>query len=179
MDVYYFVEMHQTEHPTMPNSPILNKQPNATNKVQQLPIIQQIKQDVQVDQEKTLDPDKQVHNNLKLAATLKQLDQFKLIRKQDSLEGSSLQQQDEPEKQDNSEGSSQQQQDETEKQDNSEGSSQKQQDETKKPDHSKGTSEQQQQQDETEKERIRKVTDLYEIISREGRDGGGICPPGV
>ncbi|KAJ7385833.1 hypothetical protein OS493_013868 [Desmophyllum pertusum] len=159
-------EIHQTENQTMSNSPILNKQHNATNKVQQLPRIQQIKQDVQADQEKTLNADKQVQNN-KLAATLKQLDQFKLIRKQDNLEGSSQQQQDKPEKQDNSEGSSQQQQDETEKQDNSEGSSQKQQDETKKPDHSEGTSEQQ-QQDETEKERIRKDIriKLYSLLRR-------------
>lgn len=87
---YYFVDKSQNEPPIVPNSPTtVDKQPIInTSKVQHLPKINQVKQ------EKQINPDTQPQKN-KLAATLKQLDQYKLIRKQSSSEESSQQQEDE------------------------------------------------------------------------------------
>lgn len=99
MSIYYFLDTIQDKHPVIPNSPAtVNKQPIvSTNKDQQLPRIKQTRQDEQVNHEKQLNPDKQEQKN-KLAATLKQLDQYELIRKQASSEGNSQQQEDEAEK---------------------------------------------------------------------------------
>ena len=72
--------------------PIIN-----TNKDQQLPRIKQTKQDEQVIQEKQLNPDRQEQKK-KLAATLKQLDQYEHIKKQATSAGSSQQHEDEIEK---------------------------------------------------------------------------------
>ena len=72
--------------------PIIN-----TNKDQQLPRIKQTRQDEQVIQEKQLNPDKQEQKN-KLAATLKQLDQYEHIKKQATSAGSGQQHEDEIEK---------------------------------------------------------------------------------
>lgn len=56
-----------------------------------------MKQNDQVNEQKQLDPEKQEHSN-KLAATLKQLDHYKLIRKESNSEESIQQQDDEIEK---------------------------------------------------------------------------------
>ena len=99
------------------NSHTANKKA-ITKKVQQLPRIQKVKQDAQVNKEKTIDPDmKQGERTNKLAATLKQLDQYKMIHKQGNSEESSQQeqQQDETKQQDNSTITSKAQQDAIEK----------------------------------------------------------------
>ena len=75
-----------------------NKEPIISrNKDQQLPRIKQTKQDEHIIYDKRLNPDKQ-EQKTKLAATLKQLDQYEHIRKQGTSEGSSLQHEDEIEK---------------------------------------------------------------------------------
>lgn len=78
---------------------MINKEPIAsTNKDQELPRIKQTKKDDRVIiNEKQLNPDKQEQKN-KLAATLKQLDQYEQIRKEATSQGSSQQDEDENEK---------------------------------------------------------------------------------
>jgi len=94
----YFSDTIQETHPTQSSSAVINKEPIAsTNKDQQLPRIKQTKEDDQVINEKQLNPDKQGQKS-KLAATLKQLDQYEQIRKQANSQGSSQQDEDENEK---------------------------------------------------------------------------------
>ncbi|XP_078372561.1 collagen alpha-1(XII) chain-like isoform X4 [Oculina patagonica] len=83
-------DQSQNEPPIVPNTQnTVDKQPVInSNKVQHLPKSNQVKQ------EKQINPDTQAQKN-KLAATLKQLDQYKLIQKQSSSEESSQQQDDE------------------------------------------------------------------------------------
>lgn len=83
-------EAIQEKHP-------IQNSATADNKDQQLPRIQQAKQDEHVIHGKQLNPDKQEQKN-KLAATLKQLDQYEHIRKQGTSEGSSQEREDEIEK---------------------------------------------------------------------------------
>ena len=100
MSSYYFLDTIQVKHPIQNSPATVNKQPIiSTNKDQQLPSIKQTEKDGQVNQdhEKQINPDKQEQKN-KLAATLKQLDQYALIRKQANSEGESQQQEDEIEK---------------------------------------------------------------------------------
>lgn len=66
-----------------------------TNKVQPLPGIKQVKHDLNVGKEMTISPPmKQEGNTSKLAATLKQLDQYKMIRQQSNLENGGTELQD-------------------------------------------------------------------------------------
>ncbi|XP_022785505.1 collagen alpha-1(XII) chain-like isoform X2 [Stylophora pistillata] len=66
-----------------------------TNKVQPLPGIKQVKHDLNVGKEMTVSPPmKQEGNTSKLAATLKQLDQYKMIRQQSNLENGGTELQD-------------------------------------------------------------------------------------
>ena len=98
MNIHYVINTGQNDHPIVPNSSTpADKQPIiSTNKVQQLPNIKQTNQDEQANQEEQINQDKQAQKN-KLAATLKQLDQYKLIRKQSSSEDNSQQQDDDTE----------------------------------------------------------------------------------
>ena len=65
-----------------------------TNEQQPLPGINHVKNDSNVGKEMTVDPTmKQERQPSKLAATLKQLDQYKMIRQQKNLENSSTEQQ--------------------------------------------------------------------------------------
>ena len=95
-----FLDAIHIKHPTQNYPAADNSEPViSTNKDQQLPRIKQTKQDEvqQVIHEKQLNPDKQEQKN-KLAATLKQLDQYEHIRKQATSEGNSQQHEDEIEK---------------------------------------------------------------------------------
>ena len=95
---HHFLEAIQEKHPNQNSATADNKEPIISrNKDQQLPRIQQAKQDEHVIHGKQLNPDKQEQKN-KLAATLKQLDQYEHIRKQGTSEGSSQEREDEIEK---------------------------------------------------------------------------------
>lgn len=66
-----------------------------TNKVQPLPGVKQVKHDSNVGKEMTIGPPmKKEGNPSKLAATLKQLEQYKMIRQQSNLENGGTEQQD-------------------------------------------------------------------------------------
>jgi len=94
----FFSDTVYEKHPTQNPAAADNKEPIiSTNKDQQLPRIKQTKQNKQVIHEKQLNPDKQEQKN-KLAATLKQLDQYEHIRKQGTSEGRSQQHENESEK---------------------------------------------------------------------------------
>ncbi|CAH3120964.1 unnamed protein product, partial [Pocillopora meandrina] len=85
-----------------------------TNEQQPLPGINHVKNDSNVGKEMTVDPTmKQERQPSKLVATLKQLDQYKMIRQQKNLENSSTEQQDAIEH--NSTATNKSQQDEIEK----------------------------------------------------------------
>lgn len=85
-----------------------------TNEQQPLPGINHVKNDSNAGKEMTIDPTmKQERQPSKLAATLKQLDQYKMIRQQKNLENSSTEQQDAIEH--NSTATNKSQQDEIEK----------------------------------------------------------------
>ena len=85
-----------------------------TNEQQPLPGINHVKNDSNVGKEMTIDTTmKQERQPSKLAATLKQLDQYKMIRQQKNLENSSTEQQDAIEH--NSTATNKSQQDEIEK----------------------------------------------------------------
>ena len=95
---YHSLEAIQQKDPILNSATADNKEPVISrNKDQQLPRIKQSKQDEHIIQDKRLNPDKQEQKN-KLAATLKQLDQYEHIRKQGTSEGTSQQQEDEIEK---------------------------------------------------------------------------------
>ena len=95
-----FLEAIQEKHPIQNSVTADNKEPIISrNKDQQLSRINQTTQHEHVLHDKQLNPDKQEQKN-KLAATLKQLDQYEHIRKQGTSrsEGSSQQHEDEIEK---------------------------------------------------------------------------------
>ena len=95
---YHSIEAIQQKDPILNSVTADNKEPVISrNKDQQLPRIKQSKQDEHIIQDKRLNPDKQEQKN-KLAATLKQLDQYEHIRKQGTSEGTSQQHEDEIEK---------------------------------------------------------------------------------
>ena len=92
------LEAIQEKPPVQNSATVDNKEPIISrNKDQQLPRIKQTKHAEHVIYDKRLNPDRQEQKN-KLAATLKQLDQYEHIRKQGTSEESSQQHEDEIEK---------------------------------------------------------------------------------